>query len=602
MNLLKLDILIKDKSLCPRFTAIVVDNVKIKPSPAYIRSRLETCGIRTINNIVDITNYLMLELGQPMHTFDYDKIKGARMILRSSRENEKITTLDGQVRALPKDTIVIQDSSRLIDLCGIMGGENSRVTSRTKKVVIFVQAYDPHKIRKTTQALAFRTDAAARFEKGIDPEGILPALKRAVFLAKETAGAKIASELVDIYSKKQVAPKIRLSFEKLNGYLGIDLPDTKAVQLLSYLGFKVKTSVSSLGAQTPSWRTTDIEDDVDLIEEIARLYGYHKLPSRLPQGETPQKSESQLEQVIELKKALKFLGLTEIISYSIIPKKLLALTKTAPTKAVELANPLSENWQYMRPSLVPSLLEVVSQNSNTNAYLKLFEVAKTYIAQKNDLPRQDLMLSIVLSGEDFYKAKGIVENVLKILKRQGKWQIPSKNNPLFSENQTAEIKAGEQIVGMVGEVNPEIVDYFKIGNRFAAAEINLSKILQLPTILPSYHPIPKYPPVIEDISAIFAKAAPIAEIVETIEKASTLAKKVEVIDIFQDEKIGQDKRSITIRITYQKSTTTPSQEEVAEQKARIVEALEKDFRAKIRSQATNSTVKSTYNQHIKARP
>ncbi len=210
---LNLGVIIKDKSLCPRFSAIVVDNIKIKPSPAIIKNRLEACGIRAINNIVDISIYIMLELGQPMHTFDFDKIKDAKMVLRESREGEKIRTIDGQIRKLPKGAIVIEDSEKLIDLCGIMGGENSQINSRTKRVLLFVQSYDSLRIRKTVQALAFRTEAATRFEKGVDLEGIIPALSRAVYLAKQTAGAKVASELIDIYPKKAEAKTINLNIK-----------------------------------------------------------------------------------------------------------------------------------------------------------------------------------------------------------------------------------------------------------------------------------------------------------------------------------------------------------------------------------------------------
>ncbi len=417
---LTLDVVIKKNSLCPRFTAIVIDNVKIKPSPAYIRNRLRACGIRAINNIVDISNYLMLEMGQPMHTFDFDKIKGAKMVLREAQQSEKITTLDGISRILPAGTIVLEDQNRLIDLCGIMGGANTSVTSRTKRVVIFIQSYDPVKIRKTSQALNFRTDASVRFEKGVDIESIPQALSRAVYLAKLTAGAKIASELVDIYKQKPEDKKFKLSFDKLNRYLGISLEPQKATKILTALGFKVSAASSYLEAIPPSWRTQDIEDDVDLIEEIARIYGYHNLPSSLPVGQGEIEQEGILKDVIELKKSLKFLGLTEVISYSIISKELLNVAKAPKNQLVELSNPLTENWQYMRTSIVPSLLQIVSENQHTTEIIRVFEIAKTYTAQKNNLPKQDLVLSIVFEKADFYQIKGIIENIFDILKRSPK--------------------------------------------------------------------------------------------------------------------------------------------------------------------------------------
>src|SRR3990167_8358377 len=487
-NPLTLDVTVKNQNLCPRFTAIVISNVKIRQSPAYIRNRLTSCGIRTINNIVDISNYIMLELGQPMHTFDYDKIKGAKMTLRKSRLGESIKTLDETVRKLPEDSIVIEDNERLIDLCGIMGGANSSVTNRTKRVVLFVQAYNQQLIRKTTQSLAFRTEASTRFEKGIDLEGILPALSRAVYLAKQTAGAKIASELIDVYPQKQKTKTFKLNLSKLNNYLGINLESAKAAQIL------------------------DIESDVDLIEEIARIYGYHKLPSKLPTGEIPQTLESDLKEVIGLKNALRYLGLTEVITYSIISKNLLKVSGRSEKNSVELTNPLSQEWQFMRPTIIPSLLKVISENRHLTSDIRLFEVAKTYLPQKNNLPKQDLVLAICLAGVNFYKAKGVVENICAHLQRKMKFAKLSKNHPLLEKDQSAEIKSTDEIIGIIGAVKQEMLDQFEINTKTYAAEINLTKIYQIPMFLPQYHPIPKYPPVIEDISAIVATVLPLEEI------------------------------------------------------------------------------------------
>jgi len=579
---LNLNVVIKNPNLCPRFCAIVIDNVKIKPSPALIKRRLETSGIRSINNIVDISNYIMLELGQPMHTFDYDKIKGAKMILRKSINGEKITTIDKVTRKLPQGSIVIEDESRLIDLCGIMGGVNSRVTSRTKRVVVFVQAYNPLLIRKTTQALGFRTEAATRFEKGIDLEGILPALSRAVYLAKQTAQAKIASELIDIYPQKQAGKTVKLNLTKLRQYLGIEMEKHKAAQILVNLGFEVKLSNQHLIAQAPSWRAGDIQEDVDLIEEISRIFGYHNLPSKLPSGQITQEQESNLKDVIELKKALKFTGLTEIISYSIISKNLLSVNKLNEKDAVELANPLTDLWQFMRPTLIPSLLEVIAKNQNLKKDLKIFEIAKTYISQKNDLPQQDLMLSIALNNSNFYDIKGLVENVLEILKKDVKWQ-KSQPTTLFSPKQSAQIKAGDVIIGTVGILNSKIADYFDIEDQIAVCEINLTSLYQVPPVSSAFQPIPKYPPVIEDISAVFAIYTPVAKIVQTAKGAGQpLIKNVEIVDIFESEKMGENKKSVTLRLTFQMAAATPTQEEVTVVREKIISSLEKTFKAQIR--------------------
>ena len=576
-----LDVQITDPKLCPRFTAIVLE-VKIRQSPALIKNRLISSGIRPINNIVDITNYIMLETGQPMHAFDFDKIEGAKMILRQSRQYEKITTLDSQKRILQKGSIVIQDAKKLIDLCGIMGGENSQISSRTKKVVFFVQAYDPLTIRRTTQTLAFRTEAAARFEKGVDLENILPTLSRSVYLAKKIAGAKIISELVDIYPKKQETKTISLKFSKLNKYLGIELNPTNIIQILHSLGFKTHLEISAVRATAPSWRSNDMESDVDLIEEIARIYGYHNLPSTLPVGSVPKRQDGNLKKVIGLKNVLKSLGLTEVITYSIISKEVLGTTGISEKKAVELTNPLTEEWQFMRPTLISSLVDVITKNINLKPNISIFEIAKTYLKHKSGLPIQDLYLTIVTTGDDFYKIKGLTENIFEVVEQKPTFSVPKEDDIFFQELESAIIKVGDTRVGQLGIINSTLTDHFGLENQLTALDLNLSKIYNLPPVTKSFHPISKYSPVIEDISAIYSVYTSLADISTEIKKSSGLVKKIEVIDIYEDPKIGELKKSVTLRLTYQKTTATPTQVEVNGERSNIIKAIETNLRAKIR--------------------
>lgn len=582
---------ITNYKLCPRFTAIVLQ-VNIHESPAFIKNRLKACGIRPINNIVDITNYIMLETGQPMHAFDYDKINGAKMLLRASRDGEKLVTLDGVKRNLPTDTIVIEDSKHLIDLCGIMGAQNSQITNRTKRVVFFVQAYDAITIRKTTQALAFRTDASARFEKGVDQENILPSIRRAVFLAKQTAGANIISELIDIYPKKQKAPTINLNFEKLDKYLGISISNEKAIAILNSLGFGTSSTTNILTAKVPSWRANDIETDVDLIEEIARIYGYHNLPSKLPQGEIPRRANSILKEIITLKHALKNLGLTEAITYSIISKNMLAASSVSENEAVELANPLTDQWQFMRPTIIPSLLDVIAQNKYLEDKINIFEIAKTYLTaktsakageqQKKDIPVQDLKIAFALQDSNFAEIKGLVENLFELINRKPKFEKLTAENSILDNPQSANVKIGENYVGSLGMVSTNLAHHFGLDPNVAIAELNLTDIFSNPKIIKSYQPIPKFPPLKEDLSAIYSVNTPVALIISEVKKASELVKNVEIIDIFEDPKIGEGKKSITLRLSYQKPTTTPTQEEVNTEREKIIKSLETNLRAKVR--------------------
>jgi len=283
---LPLKVKISKPSLCPRFTALIFDNVTIKPSPKLIQDRLEKAGVRALNNVVDVSNYLMLELGQPMHTFDYDKIKKATMILRETKKGEKIVTLDKEKRILPQGAIVIKDGAgRIIDLCGIMGGANSEVDEKTKRVLLFVQTYDPMKIRRTCQALAFRTEAASRFEKGVDPEGVIPAMKKARVMFEKNCGAKVASELIDIYPNPPKEKTVNLDINQAEKLIGVKIAKQKITNILESLGFSQLESREPIFAfSVPYWRYDDINIPEDLIEEIARIYGYHRLPSNLPQG------------------------------------------------------------------------------------------------------------------------------------------------------------------------------------------------------------------------------------------------------------------------------------------------------------------------------
>lgn len=597
---LTLDVKIEETNLCPRFTAIILNNVKIGQSPAVIKNRLQAAGIRPINNIVDISNYVMLELGNPMHMFDYDKIKGAKMNLRKSKKGESIRTLDAQNHKLPEGSIVIEDAERIIDLCGIMGGENSQISTRTKRVLLFVQSYDPIRIRKTANALAARTEASSRFEKGIDLENIPQALSRAIFLSKKMAGAKIASELIDIHKELPKPKTIELKTDALTNYLGIELEPAKAAQILKDLGFSTRTTHDTIEATPPSWRAADVQEPVDLIEEIARIYGYHNLPSALPTGEPPKEEESELAKVISLKKALKYLGLTEVISYSIISAEFLKLTGVQPLNAVELTNPLSSEWQFMRPSIIPSLASVIAQNQNIKQNIKIFEVAKTYIkGNQGDflistgLPIQDLHLAIALQNSNFYEIKGLVENIFEILALPVEFQKIKDgsltenqgdflNFPLFEPPLSATVIASGKPIGTIGLLNQKVIDRFDIDGTATVAELNLTTVYILPTTVKSFKQIAKFPPVIEDISAIFAKSVAVADIITEVKKAgSPLVKNIEILDIYEDEKIGNNKKSVTLHLQYQLTDRTPNSEDVAPVREKIITHLQ-SLKAQVR--------------------
>jgi phenylalanyl-tRNA synthetase beta chain len=398
-----LEVKIQDENLVPRFCAVVLSNIKIGESPKKIRERLESVGIRALGNVIDVTNYMMISRGQPMHAFDYDKIEGHKMLVRESKEGETVITLDDVQRKLPKGVIIIEDGSgRLIDLCGIMGAKNSEVDENTKKVLLFVQAYNPVRIRKASMSLGHRTEAALRFEKGIDFEGILPALYESVEMLREMAGAEVTSELIDIKNTERKEKVIPVNYEKINKIAGIEIETEVVDSTLKDLGFERRNGSVII----PSWRYDDIEIPEDLAEEVIRVYGYHNLPGKLLSGEIPvteMTTSYYLEDVV--KDLLKHLGFFECYTYSCTKKG------NVSEAAIKISNPLSEDLAYLKTSLLPELLEVLDKNQSYADKIKLFELGSVYFSNGKDLPMQDQFLGIVTKGIEKLDLKGVVEAV-----------------------------------------------------------------------------------------------------------------------------------------------------------------------------------------------
>jgi len=587
---LPLKVKIEEASLCPRFTAIIFDNITIKPSPKIIQKRLKEAGIRSLNNVVDISNYLMLELGQPMHTFDYDKIKGNKMILREAVKGEKITTLDGKTRLLPEGTIIIEDGEkRIIDLCGIMGGKNSEVDENTKRVLLFVQTYDPVKIRQTCQKLAFRTEAASRFEKGVDPEGVLIAIKKAVKMFRKNCGAKVASKLIDIYPSPQKKKLVKLDLDLVEKKIGAKIPKKVSIQILNSLGFQAADSDSKGRSSTfsvPFWRHGDISIPEDLIEEIARIYGYHKIPNTLLEGEIPVTGEDPVFFWEEkIKDALKYWGFTETVNYSMIGKKILKKSNLDYKGLVKIKNPLTKKLVYMRPSLIPSLLKVVARNQrriklineSDSDEIKVFELANAYFPNgKNKLPDERLTLAVIMEGGKFYQLKGVLENILKEMAIKDIMIKPTKSkiNNSFNSVRAAEIGTRNNYLGIIGEINSRVVNAFKIKGKVTALEVNFSQLVKMAKKSKKYQPISKYPPIVEDLSFNFPPKTLTQDVIETIKGIDPIIKDVKLLDSYRESK--------TFRITYQDPNENLTSKKVKEIKGRIIEKVENKFSASLR--------------------
>ncbi len=599
-----LAVTIASPALCPRFTAIVLDKIEIKGSPKIVQDRLEMSGVRALNNVIDVSNYLMLELGQPMHIFDFDKLsnvvaelalpekgnasiattKGTakQMILRESKKGERLVTLDGVEREMPKGAIVIESGGKLIDLCGIMGGQNSEVDENTKRILLFIQIYDPVRIRKTSQELALRTEASTRFEKGIDPEGILPAMNRAIEMLKENAGANVASQLVDIKNEEWQPHEVELEIPEVERLLGVRLEKEEIIKILKSLGFEITVKNSAFQIPTvitkvPSWRDKDIEIAADLIEEIARLYGYHNLPNLMPEGAiptTPREKKFYWED--RAKDFLKHQGFYEVCNYSFISEELLLNSNLDPKESFKIRNPLNVDLEYLRPSLLPSLLQNLAENKGQSfprkdCPLKIFELERVYLPQKGEeLPKENFRLTGVVLSEilhyvqddntQFYIVKGIIEGLLK--------ELGIKNLKFEPQAQNSLVATLTHPSGMLGTI--------AIEESIVVFDLDFDTITGLASDLKTYEPIPEYPPIIEDLSIILPPKTFIADVVSEIKKQSQLVRNVELIDRYPE------KGSVTLRITYQHAKRTLTDEEVATVRQKIINTLEETLKAKVR--------------------
>jgi len=574
---LPLSIKISQRTLCPRFTALVFENVKIKPSPKFVQERLAIAGIRSLNNVIDISNYLMLELGQPMHTFDYDKIRRSRMVLRESKEGESVITLDGQERKLPVGTMVIEDGeARLIDLCGIMGAKNSETDENTQRVLLFVQTYNPTKIRKTCQELGFRTEASSRFEKGVDPEDVIPAMERANFLFKEWCEAIEGSELFDVYPHPYQEKTVSVSAKQIKKITGLEIDLEKAKEILASLGFKTKINLADklISAKVPHYRAGDISIPEDLVEEIARIYGYFNLPSILPP--LPDKIESSSNQTFnfeyKIKTALKYWGFTEVMSYSLVSEELLNKTDTDSKKLLKIGNPLSSDMVFLRASLIPSLLEIIAKNNSAG---QIFEMANVYLPKsKENLPDESFELTLATTNDNFLELKGIIESLLhEFFIDNLEMTIDNRFEHVLLEK-TISLYLGDCNIGVMGKIRPEILKNMGIKNPVWITDIEVRRLWRFVGSGKKYTPLPKYPPIIEDLSFELPAKTFIGPVIETIKEEDSLIKTVELLDSFENTK--------TFRIIYQSDKENHSNKEIKGIREKIINLLSARFQAQIK--------------------
>ena len=556
-----------DPKLNPRFTAVVLENITVGPSPAWLQKQLELTGIRPLNNIVDITNWLMRAYGQPAHAFDYDVIgKKAgitTMLLRASKKGEKITTLDGKKHTLPGDDIVIEDGSgRLVDLCGIMGAQNSSITETTTSIILFMQTYDPVHIRKTSMALAHRTEAASIFEKGIDSELVLPAVIKGTEMVLELAEGNIASTIYDIYAKPFKTYSVSVTRAKIKAYVGVDLSAKELQSLLIPLGFKPKVTGDMLTVHIPSFRR-DVRLDVDVIEEIARMWGYHNITPTLPDTAPPVTiPDPTLQWEKELKMRLRDWGFTELYTYSMISEDQMDAFGLDKTKAYKIANPLSKEWVYMRPKLWPSVLSALKQNAHIAPDLKLFELSMVYEYQKGDLPRERPALMIAWTGHRFAEAKGITEAIFSL------FGIPVPEGALQTAlathgwNDQIRLLLGDY--GSVSEVNKSVLDALGIHQPVTMVSLYVDELVKHANPRRVYQPIPMHPPVVEDFTFILPEKKPVGPLLSRLADAHPRIARVALKDIYEDTR--------TVRVWFQDPAQNLTSQDIAPARQAIIKA------------------------------
>jgi len=545
-----------NQQLCPRFTAVIIKNIQVKPSPKNVQVFLENAGIRPLNNVIDISNYLMRAYGQPVHTFDLDKIK-EKMNLRLSKKGEKITTLDNKTFTLPGNDIVIEDASnRLIDLCGIMGGLNTAVDQSTKNVLLFVQTYNPKNIRQTSMTLGQRSEAAQLFEKNIDPELVMPVLLQGIKLFKKLTNGQQGSQIIDLYPNPPKEKTIKIPIQLIKNRLGINISEKEVSTILKSLSFKTKFSKNIFTITIPSFRNEDINIPEDIVEEVARIYGYHKLPSILMSTPIPTNYPDENFQLeYKIKTWLADMGLNEIYTNSMVSKKLAQASSFPLTSHLKIKNALSIDWLYMRRSLIPSHLNSLKENPNIKN-VSFFEIANTYHKKSNSLPEEKLEL-IISTKKSHNFLKGIIELLFT------KMHLDPQFKPL--KNSNAAIIINNKQIGTIGPSKKNSENQITL--------LSLKPILKLAKAYPNYQPISPHSPIIEDITLTLPKKTYLGPIIKAIKKSHKLIQSVKLTKTYH--------QNYTFNITYQSQIQALNDKMVAPIRKKIVANLSKKFRAKL---------------------
>lgn len=577
-----LKVTIHNKELCPRYIAGVVKNVKIGMSPRWMRERLRASGVRPINNFVDITNYVMLEYGHPMHAFDIRYIDNSEINIRNAKEGEKITTLDGTERTLTEKMLVIADANKPVAVAGVMGGEYSGIMDDTVDVVFEAACFDGASVRTTAKALGMRTDASARFEKGLDPQNAYPALMRAFELVEMLDCGEVVKTIIDADYSDKTPKGVEFDPVWINNFLGANIPEDVMRSCLEKLDFRIENGK----AYAPSVRI-DIECKADIAEEVARIYGYNNIPKTIIRGVADAKLTEKQKLERKTANAMTALGAYEITTYSFIsPKyfdKIRLPMDSTLRKTVVISNPLGEDTSVMRTTLLPSMCEVMARNyNNRNAAVCLFELGSEYIPNGGELPDEPVRLSVGAYGGDmdFYGIKGIVDSMLKNIGVED-FEYSAEMNGFgeaeaFHPGRRAVITKDGKAIGILGELHPETLENYGIGVKAYAAKVNVTELLDIANAVKTYKPLPKFPAAVRDLAIVCDENLPVAELEKAIKRAvGNTLESVTLFDVYKGKQIAEGKKSVAYSIAMRSHEGTLTDEQSDAAVKRVLKELEK---------------------------
>ena len=580
------DIDIEDGDLCPRYTARMVKNVKITPSPRWMRERLRNSGVRPINNIVDITNYVMLEYGQPMHAFDFSCVEGGHIIVRTAREGETIQTLDGNERKLTPNMLCICDEHKPVCVAGVMGGANSEIVGDTAMVLFESANFNGVSVRRTASALGMRTDASSRYEKGLDMMNTIKAVERACELVELLGCGEVVDGVMDVVAKEKAPTVVKLEPDKINALLGTELGEDLMREILVSLGFILNGD----DIYVPSWRG-DVEHYSDIAEEVARFYGYNKIPCTLMRGETTRGGFSEQQRFDRaIGGAVRALGYDEIITYSFISPtyydKIRMPKDSSLRNSLKILNPLGEDTSIMRTTILPSMLEIIARNhSYRNKSARLYELGKIYLPREDGLADEPKYLSLGAYGDgvDFFSFKGSIETLLHELRITDVKYVACTDNDSYHPGRCAKVYAGETYLGVFGQIHPLVAANYGMDTEVYTAELSFDAMYEKRGDIPVYQPLPKFPAVTRDIAVVCDEAVTVGALEESIRRgAKGLLKDVSLFDIYRGPGVASGKKSVAFNLVLRADDRSLTGEEADEDVQSILAALKADHNAVLR--------------------